>query len=105
MQKDDFLEIFPNIDNNILWYLQEIVYCLEHYAGKQQGHSFTAVITSENFMLIMNDDPAYIAHENPFYWAMCIAYGFNTPWWQNKELWDQHNEYVKERHRPPASAN
>jgi hypothetical protein len=53
----------------------------------------------------MNDDPAYIAHEDSFYWAMRIVYGFNTPWWKNKELWDQHNEYIKERHNPPASAN
>lgn len=70
-------------------YCEEVVYCLVTYCGKAEGHALSLVnrfwadenITQDNLVL----------HEEPYYWAMCIAHhpvlGDNQPeWWRNPKL-------------------
>ncbi len=102
MPKQRFREAFPNIDHVTEWYLEEVVDCLERYANMSAGDAYHAVISSENLSGMLRDDHQFIQTEPAFYWAMCIVHGFDSLWWHNKRLKEQHNQYVKERHHPPA---
>jgi len=96
----DFQQSIPNLDQTTKWFLDETVYCLEKYGGMSTDEACKAVLGSRLIELI-KDDPKWMWREPAFHWAMCVLYGFDSYWWHDKHLWEQHNEYVRERHHPP----
>lgn len=105
MPEFNFRQIFPKIDDLTEYHLKEIVYCLEHYVKIDNEKAYKKIVSSENLRRLLDDDPAFMRHEHPFYWAMCLEYGFDSKWWHDKLLNAQCDEYVKERYRPPTELN
>ncbi len=101
MPPRDFQKVFPKVNKISQWFLDEILYCLQHYAGMTEDAAYSAITSSKGIQILLADDPSYIETEPGFYWAMCIVHGFGSPWWHDKELWAQHRKYVMERHHPP----
>lgn len=100
MDVDEFEKIIENHDETTSWYLKEIAYCLQTYGGLSR-HEAKKSILSSHLVAILEDDPRWLWREPAYYWAMAILHGFDSNWWQDEELWKQHNNYVEERHHPP----
>ncbi len=97
----DLYEKFPNISEHTKWYLDEIVYCFEHYENVSSEDAIKMTSESENLRFVIETMPEYMGHETAFYWAMCIKYGFDSHWWQGNDLEEQGHKYALERHHPP----
>lgn len=97
---DDFRRFKELFNDTTQWYLNEIIYCLQHYLGKSKSQAKKALLDSY-LVNILQDEPAMVEREPGYYWAMCIEYGFNTPWWKRDDLQKEYDEYVNERHHPP----
>ena len=53
--------------------------------GKRARNVYEAVTSSDKLVRLLSDHPQFIQAESPFYWAMGIAHGFNSLWWQDKD--------------------
>jgi hypothetical protein len=103
MSDIDFAKAFPNLDDGTKWYLNEILFCLERYGKMERENAYAAILSAINLVEILEDDPQLLHTEDGFYWAMCILHGFDSQWWHDKDLWEQHKKYISERHHPPIN--
>jgi hypothetical protein len=95
----DFRQEFPNIDHIMDWYLRETLYCLRFYVDMKSDDAYRVIVSSEAFKTLILDKPGEVERETGYYWAMYLIYG--KTWWKDKELVDQHVQYIRERHNPP----
>jgi hypothetical protein len=101
MAKHDFPQILSGLDKTTAWFLNEIVYCLEHYAGLSEEKAQETILSSYLMKLLRRDDSQRMWREPAFHWAMCILHGFDSYWWHDEKLMASYDEYVRERHHPP----
>lgn len=93
-------ELFPNIDPVTEYYLEETLYCLQHYLGMEENQAFQTIASAERFKEWVIKSPYDIQRETGYYWAMYLVHG--ARWWKDNSLVEQHVEYIKTRHDPPG---
>ncbi|HSH01801.1 MAG TPA: hypothetical protein VLL52_04720 [Anaerolineae bacterium] len=81
-------------ENEAQEHIELIILWLMHYGNLEKPEAITKLIQANIIFDKSNQLSLMFFHEEPYYWAMEIIFGFGSMWWhKDKNLWPPLTDY------------